>query len=162
MILRPAGAADHPAILALWNPLIRETTITFSSEEKTPAALAAMIDGRRALGQEFFLASEGAELLGFATYAQFRGGDGYAHAMEHTVILGQAARGRGVGRALMSRLEDHARAGGAHTLFAGVSAENPAAVAFHAALGFRTLARIPEAGRKFGRWLDLLLMMKFL
>ena len=162
MILRPAGAADHPAILALWNPLIRETTITFSSEEKTPAALAAMIDGRRALGQEFFLASEGAELLGFATYAQFRGGDGYANAMEHTVILGQAARGRGVGRALMSRLEDHARAGGAHTLFAGVSAENPAAVAFHAALGFRTLARIPEAGRKFGRWLDLLLMMKFL
>lgn len=162
MILRPAGAADHPAILALWNPLIRETTITFSSEEKTPAALAAMIDGRRALGQEFFLASEGAELLGFATYAQFRGGDGYAHAMEHTVILGQAARGRGVGRALMSRLEDHARAGGAHTLFAGVSAENPAAVAFHAALGFRTLVRIPEAGRKFGRWLDLLLMMKFL
>lgn len=162
MILRPAGAADHPAILALWNPLIRETTITFSSEEKTPAALAAMIDGRRALGQEFFLASEGAELLGFATYAQFRGGDGYAHAMEHTVILGQAARGRGVGRALMSRLEDHARAGGAHTLFAGVSAENPAAVAFHAALGFCTLVRIPEAGRKFGRWLDLLLMMKFL
>ena len=162
MILRPAGAADHPAILALWNPLIRETTITFSSEEKTPAALAAMIDGRRALGQEFFLASEGAELLGFATYAQFRGGDGYANAMEHTVILGQAARGRGVGRALMSRLEDHARAGGAHTLFAGVSAENPAAVAFHAALGFRTLVRIPEAGRKFGRWLDLLLMMKFL
>ena len=162
MILRPAGAADHPAILALWNPLIRETTITFSSEEKTPAALAAMIDGRRALGQEFFLASEGAELLGFATYAQFRGGDGYAHAMEHTVILGQAARGRGVGRALMSRLEDHARAGGAHTLFAGVSAENPAAVAFHEAIGFRTLARIPEAGRKFGRWLDLVLMMKFL
>ena len=39
MILRPAAAADHPAILALWNPLIRETTITFSSEEKTPAAL---------------------------------------------------------------------------------------------------------------------------
>ncbi len=160
--MRPAGAADHAAIAALWNPLIRETTITFSSEEKTPEALAAMIDARRALGQEFFVAVDGGELVGFATYAQFRGGNGYAHAMEHTIILADGARGRGVGRALMAHLEDHARAGGAHTLFAGVSAENAGAVAFHTALGFRTLARIPEAGRKFGRWLDLILMTKFL
>lgn len=160
--MRRAGAADHAAILALWNPLIRETTITFSSEEKTPEALAAMIDARRALGQEFFVADDDGGLVGFATYAQFRGGNGYAHAMEHTIILADGARGRGVGRALMAHLEDHARAGGAHTLFAGVSAENPGAVAFHTALGFRTLARIPQAGRKFGRWLDLILMMKFL
>ncbi len=162
MNLRRAGAADHHAILALWNPLIRETTITFSSEEKTEAALAEMIAARRAAGHEFFVAREGAALLGFATYAQFRGGNGYATAMEHTVILGQAARGLGVGRALMTRIEDHARAGGAHTLFAGVSGENPEGIAFHEALGFSTLAKIPEAGQKFGRWLDLVLMMKFL
>ena len=144
--MRPAGAADHAAIAALWNPLIRETTITFSSEEKTPEALAAMIDARRALGQEFFVAADGDAVLGFATYAQFRGGNGYAHAMEHTIILADGARGRGVGRALMAHLEDHARAGGAHTLFAGVSAENAGAVAFHTLWGF---AHLP-ASRKPG------------
>ena len=160
--MRPAGVADHRVILALWNPLIRETTITFSSEEKTEDSLTAMIEGRRALGHEFFVACEGADLLGFASYAQFRSGNGYAQAMEHTIILAASARGRGVGRALMSRVADHARAGGAHTLFAGVSAENPEAVRFHQAMGFQTLSRIPEAGRKFGRWLDLILMMKFL
>lgn len=62
----------------------------------------------------------------------------------------------------MARLEAHARAAGAHTLFAGVSGENADGVAFHQALGFRTLATLPQAGRKFGRWLDLILMMKFL
>lgn len=160
MIPRPAVAADTPEIRALWNPIIRDTTITFSSEEKTAEGLAAMIALRRGAGQEFLVARDGAGLLGFATYAQFRGGNGYAHAMEHTIILAEAARGRGVGRALMVRIEAHARAGGAHTLVAGVSAENPAAVRFHEALGFRTLARIPEVGRKFGRWLDLILMMK--
>lgn len=161
MLIRPANPDDFAAILAIWNPVIRDTAITFSSEEKTPESLSAMIAARRADGREFFVAEAG-DLLGFATYAQFRAGNGYAHAMEHTVILGPGAAGQGFGRALMARLEDHARAGGAHTLFAGVSGENAPGIAFHERIGFRTLARLPEAGRKFGRWLDLVLMMKLL
>lgn len=161
MLIRPVRESDHPRILSIWNPVIRDTTITFSSEEKTADSLAAMIAERRAAGREFFVA-EGDGILGFATYAQFRNGNGYAHAMEHTVILAPGASGQGTGRGLMTHLEVHACAGGAHTLFAGVSGENAAGVAFHEKLGFATLARIPEAGRKFGRWLDLVLMMKLL
>ncbi len=160
-MIRPVTPVDHAAILAIWNPLIRDTTVTFSSEEKTPEGLSRMIAERRAAGSEFFVAEDGG-VAGFATYAQFRAGNGYAHAMEHTIILAADAGGRGIGRALMTHLEDHARSGGAHTLFAGVSGENTPGIAFHERIGFRTVARIPEAGRKFGRWLDLVLMMKFL
>lgn len=162
MNIRPAAPGDYPAICALWNPLIRDTTIIFHSEERDSAKVDEIIMGRRRDGHEFFVAEGAGKLLGFATYSQFRGGNGYAHALEHSVILDQAARGRGVGRALMARLEEHARAGGGHTLFAGVSGENAAGIAFHQKLGFRTMATLPEAGRKFGRWLDLVLMMKFL
>jgi L-amino acid N-acyltransferase len=56
----------------------------------------------------------------------------------------------------------HARAAGAHQMIAGVSAENPDGVAFHAALGFVEIARVPEAGAKFGRFIDLVRMQKFL
>ena len=161
MIIRPAEPADIPAILALWNPYIRDTLVTFSSEEKTPESLAALIATRRAAGQEFFLAVDGC-LLGFVTYAQFRGGNGYAQAMEHTIILAADVAGKGVGRALMAHLENHARAGGVHTLLAGVSAGNPAGVAFHERVGFTVIARIPEVGRKFGQWWDLVLMQKML
>ena len=161
MIVRPFAATDSDAVLAIWNPIIRDTTVSFSSEEKTADSLAALIAERRAAGREFFVADEGG-LLGFASYAQFRGGNGYLHAMEHTIILSPVARGRGAGRALMTAIEHHARAGGAHTLLAGVSGENGEGVAFHARMGFRTVATIPEVGRKFGRWLDLVLMMKIL
>ncbi|MCV2869482.1 GNAT family N-acetyltransferase [Defluviimonas sp. WL0002] len=162
MTIRPADPMDYPAILDLWNRFIRDTTVTFTSEQKTETGLAEMIATRRAAGKEFLVAELGGVFAGFATYAQFRGGNGYAHAMEHSIMLEPATTGQGIGRRLMRAIEDHARASGAHTLFAGVSGENPAGEAFHASQGFRVVARIPEVGRKFDRWLDLVLMMKHL
>ena len=161
-IIRPAVLSDHPAILDIWTPFYRETTVTFASEEKTPETLVDYIDGRRAKGREFFVAEIDGRVLGFASYDQFRGGDGYVHAMEHTIILAPEAAGRGAGRALMAAVEDHARRGGAHTMVAGVSGENAAGIAFHAALGYDHVGTLPQSGRKFGRWLDLVLMQKIL
>jgi L-amino acid N-acyltransferase len=161
-LIRPVTPADFAAVMAFWNPMIRETTVTFSSEEKTPETLTEMVTSRRAAGHEFFVAERAGAVLGLATYAQFRGGNGYIHAMEHTIILSPAAHGQGLGRALMLAVEDHARAAGAHVMIAGVSAENDAGVAFHAACGYVETGRMPELGRKFGRWLGLVLMQKSL
>jgi len=161
-MIRPAMPEDFPAILAFWNPMIRETTVTFSSEEKTVPGLERMIGARRAAGREFLVAEADGAVLGLATYDQFRGGNGYLHAMEHTIILAAGARGRGTGRALMAAIEDHARAGGAHTMVAAVSGENDAGIAFHRALGYEPVGMLPQSGRKFGRWLDLVLLQKIL
>lgn len=157
MILRPAQAGDIPAILDIWNPLIRDTSVTFTTVEKTAAGLA---DDMAARGDAFLVAEAEDTVLGFATYGPFRAGPGYAHTAEHSVILTADARGRGVGRALMARLEAQARAQGIHVLIAGVSSENEGAIAFHRAIGFTEAARLPEVGRKFGRWMDLVLLHK--
>ncbi|OZB15114.1 MAG: GNAT family N-acetyltransferase [Rhodobacterales bacterium 34-62-10] len=161
-MLRPAEARDASDVAAIWNPVIRETAATFTTQEKTPEGLAGDFAARAAEGRLFLVAEDAGAVLGFATYFQFRNGPGYARTMEHSIILASAARGRGVGRALMAGLEDHARAGGVHSLWAGVSAENPAGVAFHRAIGFAEIARLPEVGYKFGRWMDLVLMQKIL
>lgn len=73
-----------------------------------------------------------------------------------------SARGRGVGTQLMHRLLAHAKKGGAISMFAGVSAANPAGVAFHAALGFSQVATLEKVGCKFDAAIDLVLMQKFL
>ena len=97
-------------------------------------------------------------VLGFATWGQFRGGVGYRYTIENTVLLSPDARGKGLGRSLMSALIDRARAAGHHSMWAGISGENPDGVAFHAAMGFEEIAVLPEVGQKFGRWMDLTLM----
>ncbi|NJM84694.1 MAG: N-acetyltransferase [Tabrizicola sp.] len=160
-MIRPATEADAAGIAALWNHWIRDTAVTFSSTEKTAADIAAMIGDRLRQGHVTLVAQE--ELLsGFASYAQFRGGAGYASCMEHTVLLAPMARGRGIGRHLLTAVESHASAQGAHQMIAAISGENPAGIAFHSAQGYARVATLADAGFKFGRFMDLVLMQKFL
>lgn len=161
-MIRPATAADTVTIAALWNALIRDTTVTFTSREKTLAEVEDTLAARFRDGFTFLVAEHQDRVAGFATYAQFRGGDGYARCMEHSIHLEPLARGQGLGRALMAAIEAHALARGTHSMIAGVSGENATGIAFHTALGYRSIATVPESGFKFGRWLDLVLMQKFL
>ena len=162
MKIRDATTADAGAIARFWNPMIRDTVVTFNSVPKSDADVSALIRERQTAGHGFFVAQENETLLGFASYAQFRAGPGYAHTMEHTIIVAPEGQGRGIGRALMNALEDHARRAGAHSMFAGVSAENAVGIRFHEVAGYRTVSVIPEVGCKFDRWMDLVLMQKFL
>ncbi|MEO1638164.1 MAG: N-acetyltransferase family protein [Pseudomonadota bacterium] len=155
-MIRPATPADAAQIAAIWNHAIRETTITFNPDEKSEEEVASLC------AQNCLVAVDGDQVLGFARYFQFRGGAGYRFTVEHTIMLHADAHGRGVGRALLEALCAAAKADGMHTMFAGCSAENPGAVAFHARAGFTTVATLPEVGFKFGRWIDLVLMQKTL
>ena len=158
MIVRPARPEDADAIAAIQNPVIRDTAITFNPRQRTPEDIAEAVDALPC----FLVAEEDGAVLGFVSYDQFRKGPGYARTMEHTIVLGPNAHGRGIGRALMAGAEAVAREQGVGSLWAGVSGENPDGAAFHARLGFEEVVRLPEVGYKFGRWMDLVLMRKWL
>ncbi|MFC3615168.1 GNAT family N-acetyltransferase [Lutimaribacter marinistellae] len=159
MTIREARAEDAGAIAGITNAIIRDTLITFTTMERSPSDIAADIAARR---EAFLVCEAKGKVAGFATYGPFRGGSGYAHSVEHSIQLDTDSRGLGLGRALMARLEVVARDAGHHVMVAGISAANPGAVAFHAAMGFAEVGRMPEVGRKQGRWLDLVLMQKIL
>jgi L-amino acid N-acyltransferase len=157
-MIRPAAKEDFPQITKIWNQIIRDTAATFTNAEKEIPELVQA----NAAGRPFFAAEEDGKVVGFATYFPFRSGPGYARTKEHTIQLSPNARGKGLGRALMDAVEDHARDAGVHSIWAGISSENPDGKAFHAALGYEEIAVLPEVGRKFGRWMDLILMRKVL
>lgn len=160
MILRDATAEDARAIARLVNPVIRDTTITFTTREKTAQDVADDIAAKRELGHGMLVAEEAGKVLGVASYGPFRPGPGYARTAEHSITLAADARGRGMGRLMMEALEEHARVAGIHAMIAAVSGENPGGVAFHERLGYARVAVLPQVGWKFGRWLDLVLLQK--
>lgn len=158
MILRDATADDVAQIAAIWNPIIRDTVVTFWPTERSEPEIAAFIADRQAAGHAFVVAQDHDGVAGFATYTQFRGGPGYAHSMEHSVHAHPDRRGQGLGRLLVRAAEDHARIRGHRLMIGGITGSNAASIAFHAALGYAEWGRIPAAGWKFGQFHDLVLM----
>ena len=161
MKIRDAESFDATAIASIWNPVIGETEATFNNIVKSEASLRELIAGRRDSSLPVLVACV-PEVVGFVLCGQFRGGIGYARTMEHTIMLAPDARGKGIGKKLMSALEEKARHINIHSLIAGVSSANLSGVEFHRAIGYKEIARLPEVGFKFGRWYDLILMQKIL
>ena len=116
-------------------------------------------------GSPVFVAEVDDEVVGYTCSGAFRGGPrfpGYDQTVELTIHVRSDHHGQGIGRALMDRLVDEARARAIHVIVAGIDADNHESIAFHTRLGFVEVARMPETGRKFDRWLDLVFMQRIL
>lgn len=160
--LRDATHADLPAILAIHNDAIANSFAIWTS---TPASLesrAALMDSRHLAGYPFIAAVRHDELVGYASFGAFRTGDGYSQTVEHSIYVRGDARGNGIGAMLLKALIKEAKSRDIHVMIGGIEAGNSASLALHARLGFVETGRLPQTGRKFGRWLDLVLMQKIL
>ena len=104
----------------------------------------------------------GGDVLGFA-FGDWRGAwPGYRYAVEHSVHVRNDVRERGIGRALVESLFPLALGLAKHVMIGGIDAANDASIRFHERLGFERVAHFREVGHKFGRWLDLVFMQRFL
>jgi phosphinothricin acetyltransferase len=158
-MIRSALSVDATEITALWNAMIRETDVTFTTELKLRGDIEAMIaDPARCV----HVAEHKGAFAGFALLGSFRGGPGYAQTVEHTVYVMPNAKGLGLGRTLIDALCAFAVAQNHHVMVGAISGGNIEAVGFHKALGFSKVAVMPQVGRKNGIWHDLILMQKIL
>jgi phosphinothricin acetyltransferase len=163
--IRDASEGDLQAICDLHNTWIPSRTITWSEELETLEHRAAWFARQCEEGFPVLVADDAGEVVGFTTYEYFRGEGkwpGYRATMEHSIHVREDHWGAGVGRALMSELMERAHAAGVHVLVAAIDGANEESVRFHARLGFVEVARMPQTGQKFGRWLDLVLMQRIL
>ena len=162
MIIRLAAKSDAADISEIWNSYIRNTSITFTTDEKTPTSIAELITQKAENGLPFLIAEDQGKILGSATYGAFRNGPGYSFTVEHSIMLSDTAKRGGIGRALMTALEAEAQKNDINSLVAGISAENQDAIAFHEVIGFKKVGHVAQVGHKFGRWMDLILLQKML
>jgi phosphinothricin acetyltransferase len=159
--IRAATSADVPAINALMNALITTTTIEWTETPHTVEATDDWLEDHECVLVAEIGTDGGREVVGVAAYRWFSdvvARPGYRFTVENTIHVRGDQWGSGVGRALMTALLDAARAAGLHTMVAAIDGANEASLRFHERLGFVEVARMPEVGEKFGRWLDLVLL----
>lgn len=157
-VIREATLADLEAIRAIYNKAVVETTSTWDHRPRTSADHQHWYAVKQESGFPVLVAEEAGAVIGYASYGLFRPHSGYAATMEHSVYVHPNHHRKGVGRTLLAQLIPLARERGVHALIGGLSADNEASLALHEALGFAVVARMPEVGRKFDRWLDLVLV----
>jgi L-amino acid N-acyltransferase YncA len=101
----------------------------------------------------------GGPVLGWTALTAYSARRVYAGVAWESVYVGAAARGRGVGRALLEAVIPASEASGLWTLIAGVLAENAASLALHEAVGFRVVGVERGLGQDVtGRWRDVFLL----
>jgi L-amino acid N-acyltransferase len=163
MLVRDALAEDLPGMLAIYNDVIATSTAIYAQEPATLAERRTWFEARRQQGFPVLVAAHGAQIVGFASFGEWRGAwPGYRYTVEHSVHVRADRRGTGVGRSMVEALFPRALAMGKHVVIGGIDAENEASIRFHARLGFTEVAHFREVGHKFGRWLDLVFMQRML
>lgn len=156
MLIRDAVEADAEGIMAIYNDAVAHTTAIWNEKLVDVANRVTWIADRQRLGYPVLVAAgaEG-EVIGYASFGDWRAFDGYRHTVEHSVYVRSDRRGGGIGKALMIALIERARAIGKHVMVAGIEARNVGSIGLHEKLGFASVGLLPEVGMKFGRWLDL-------
>ena len=150
----PARHSD--AILAIFNEAIANSTALYDYALRSPDSMVMWFTGK-ALKDYPVIGVENAagELMGFASYGQFRERPAYKYTVEHSVYVDARFRSRGVGRVLMKEIIAAAEKQDYHVMIGGIDASNAVSIRLHEAFGFTHCGTVKQSGFKFGRWLDL-------
>lgn len=150
---RPMADGDLPAVLDIYAEGLATRTATFETRVPTAAELRA-----RWLPGLAWVAELDGRVVGWTAVTPTSARECYAGVGETAVYVAEAARGRGVGKALLFTQVTQCDEAGLWTLQASVFPENRASLALHRSAGYRTLAVRTRIARLDGVWRDTVLL----
>lgn len=161
MQIRDAVEADIPTITDIFNEAIPGGDAEWTEKPHTVDERTRWWADRCAAGRPVLVADDGDDVVGVASYGDFRDSDlreGFRFVCEHSVYVSDAARGTGAADALMDELCARARANGLRRMIATVDAFNDRSIAFHRRRGFVEVGRMPDIGFTFDTWRTMVLL----
>lgn len=156
--IRPMTAGDADAVLNIYADGIATYNATFDTEPGT----WQMFD-KRFLPACRLVAEVDGKVAGWAVLSATSARPVYRGVAEVSVYIGAAARGKGLGKALMAALVDASEAEEFWTLQGHIFPENEASIALHAQFGFKVVGTrqgfgLMSFGPQKGEWRDVTLM----
>ena len=168
MIIRPVTIRDAQALLAIYAPYVEKTAITFEYTVPSTQEFEGRI--QQTIKKFPYLAAEAdGNILGYAYAGVFKARAAYDWAVETTLYVGMEQRGKGIGKALYTALENELIARHILNACACISYTDEedafltnASMRFHRKMGYTLCGRFHQCGYKFGRWYDMIWMEKML
>jgi L-amino acid N-acyltransferase len=159
--VRLARLDDAEAIRAIYNHEVLTGTATFDLVERTAEEQRRWLTERSG-AHAVIVAEVDDTIAGFASLSRYKDRPAYNTTVEDSIYLARQFQGRGIGERLLTEITATAAHHGFHAVIARISGESEASIAVHAKVGFEVVGREREVGRKFGRWLDVVVMQKLL
>jgi phosphinothricin acetyltransferase len=161
MQLRPATLEDAEAIRGIYNEEVTGSTVTF---DLVPRSLTDQREwlAARSGAHAVIVAEVDGVVRGFASLSPWRDRPAYSTTVEDSIYVHRDHHGQGVGKALLTELIETATAHGFHACMARIVGGHEASIALHRSCGFEVVGTEHEVGRKFGHWLDVVLMERML
>lgn len=158
MLVRLARPSDAEAIRTIYNREVTGTTVTFDMVARTQAEQLAWLAEHRGAHPAVVAVDDNGHVTGFGSLSPYRPRPAYRTTVEDSVYVDGTVRGQGVGRLVLAELVVLAERHGFHAIIARIVGGHEASIALHRACGFDLVGVEREVGRKFGHWLDVVVM----
>jgi len=160
--VRLATGDDAEAIRAIYNREVAESTNTFDLVPRSAAVQREWLSAHDGAHPAVVAVDAEGGVVGFGSVSPFKERPAYATTVENSVFVHSDHRGQGVGKAILAELVRLATSHGFHAMIARIVGDHEASIALHRACGFELIGTEREVGRKFNRWLDVVLMQRML
>lgn len=153
-MIRQAQITDAAACLAIYNPYIENTMVTFEEEALSLSAFEERMKTIMARWPWLVYEEEG-KVLGYAYLSAFNPRSAYDWVADLAIYVDMNAHGRGIGTQLMQAISRLAEEDGYMWLVSIVTQGNRASEAIHERTGFEKKASFADFGYKMGRWVGV-------
>ncbi len=160
--VRPATPGDAEGILSIYNAAVTGSVDTFDLVPRTLDDQLAWLDDHSGAHPAVVAVDPSGAVLGFGSLSPYRPRPAYATTVEDSVYVADESRGAGIGKALLAELVRLAREHGFHSVIGRIVGHNEVSIGLHSACGFTEVGTEREVGRKFNRWLDVVVMQLLL
>jgi phosphinothricin acetyltransferase len=159
--IRPSTDTDIPAITAIYAHHVLHGTGTFETDPPSAQDMAARRSDVLSKNLPYLVVEDETGVLGFAYCNWFKPRPAYRYSAEDSIYLAPSARGKGLGKLLLTELMAQAERRGVRKLIAVIGdSANQGSVGLHKVCGFNHVGLLANCGWKFDRWLDVVLMDK--